>query len=95
MSIPRSDRERKPWPTDYILSESDRTLYPYVVAPDEPKTLAEYIPGQWDCKVQWHGARSSVAHSLNRKCIPEIEAMIGQGPLAHYTGEPQPRREIL
>jgi hypothetical protein len=78
-----------PWPTDYILTESDRR-YHGTVAPDEPKNLAEYVPEQWDCKVDWHAARSSVAHSLNRRSIPEINAMIGQGPLAHYTGGPEP-----
>ena len=57
---------------------------------DQPKNLAEYIPEEWDCKSDWHAARSSVAHSLNRKCIPEINAVIGQGPLAHYTGGPEP-----
>jgi hypothetical protein len=89
MPAKRNDRQRLPWPTDYILSAEDRR-YHGTVAPDEPKDLAVFRPEQWFCKVDWHAARSSVAHSLNRKCIPEINAMIGQGPLAHYTGGPEP-----
>jgi hypothetical protein len=98
--IPRDNRQQLPWPTDYILSERDREYFGVgtsaqpcpTASPDEPKNLAVYVPEQWPCKADWHSARSSVAQSLHRPCGPEIAAMIGQGPLAHYTGEPQPLR---
>jgi hypothetical protein len=88
------DNRQKPWPTDYILSESD-CRYHGTVAPDEPKNLRVYVPEhlrvyvpeQWAYKADWHAARSTIAHSLGRRCLPEIEAMIGRGPLAHYVGE--------
>jgi hypothetical protein len=94
-------RECRPWPTDYILSARDRRYrryfgigtaeFPYpLVSPDEPKNLAQYLPEQWPCKCDWHAARSTVAQSLGRQCLPEISAMIGQGPLADYTGGPEP-----
>jgi hypothetical protein len=92
--IPRNDRQQLPWPTDHILSEGDRR-YHGTVTPDEPKNLAEFIPEQWAYKADWHAARSSVAHSLNRKALPEIEAMIGRGRLARYTGGPEPTGELL
>jgi hypothetical protein len=51
-----------------------------------PLHLEYYVPDQWDCKASWHAARSSVAHLLGRRCLPEIRAMVGLGDLANYVG---------
>ena len=83
MPVKRDDRERLPWPTAYVCPGDG-------VA----RNLAEFIPEEWpdepSAKMSWHAVRSGVAKSLGRKALPEISAMTGHGPLARYTGGPEP-----
>ena len=45
--------------------------------PTKPKNLAVYVASEWSCGHVWRSARSAVAHSLGRRCLPEICAMTG------------------
>lgn len=71
MPIPRDNREQLPWPTEHRCSDG-------VV-----RNLAEYVAEEWTgCedypeldRICWRGERSSIAHSLGRRSLPEIRAM--------------------
>jgi hypothetical protein len=65
MSLIRDTGGELPWPTAYVCEDG-------VV-----RNLAEYVPAQWCWKGDWHRERSSIAHSLGRKALPEISAMTG------------------
>lgn len=56
--------------------------------PRTPVDLECYRPDQWPVggKQFWHATRSTWARSLGRKCLPEVQAMSGHGPLADYCG---------
>ncbi|MGO9154790.1 hypothetical protein [Mycobacterium sp.] len=82
MPAKRNDREQLPWPTRHVCN--DGTM----------RNLAQFIPEEWpderSAKMSWHAVRSGIGKSLGRKALPEISAMTGHGPLAHYTGGPEP-----
>jgi hypothetical protein len=68
-----TDGGELPWPRAYVYR-------------GRPRDLEIYRPEEWTDGEDWHAARSSVAHSLGRKCLPEIQAMVGEGPLRGYRG---------
>jgi hypothetical protein len=69
MSRMRDTGGELPWPTAHLCGDG------------KVRNLAEYVPGQWYWKGDWHAERSSIAHSLARKALPEISAMTGSdGP---------------
>lgn len=73
-----------PWPTDWVGQTTSEQISNH--RQHGPRNLEVFWPEQWDSKAGWHDARSSVARSLGRRCLPEIQAMTDQGPLASYTG---------
>ena len=71
MPIPRN-QQQLPWPTAHLCSDG--------VVRDLETFRFEQWPDKFNqrcAEIAWHGERSSIAHSLGRKSLPEISAMTG------------------
>jgi hypothetical protein len=52
----------------------------------KPRNLDAYVAADWYNKAAWHSARSSVAQSLNRSALVQVQQMGVQENMRHTPG---------